>query len=229
MSTTIPAVQGTNIAPVTLIDLDLNGNVYYISDAYKTFTHDGNDYTELGAFLSISNLDDNLRTTNGDISMTLSGIPSSSTGSEVNYLDIIMTEPVKGGNVTVKRGFYDTADFSLQSNVYTRYKGVITNFTISDSFNFLTKENDYAVTVTVASINGVLEALVVGQYTNPDSRKRIYASDQSFDRIPDIHNTPFDFGKEYTGGGGYGGGGGGGGRGGGGGGNRGRSRNVRER
>jgi uncharacterized membrane protein YgcG len=217
MSTSIPAVQGTSIAPVTLIDLDLNGNVYYISDAYKTFTHGGNDYTELGAFLGISNLDDNLKTTNGDIQISLAGIPSSSTGSEVNYLNIIMTEPIKGGNVTIKRGFYDTSTWDLQTDVYTRYKGVITNFNIADAFNFISKENDYAVTVSVSSINGVLENLVVGQYTNPDSRKRIYPNDKSFDRIPDIHNTPFDFGKEYTGGGGYGGGGGGGGgRGGGG-------------
>ena len=220
MPTTIPEVQGTNIAPVTLIDLDLNGNVYYLSDAYKPFTVDSNSYTELGAFLSISNLDDNLKTTNGDIQISLSGIPSSSTGAEVNYLNIIMTQPVKGGNVTIKRAFYDTSTWTLQSNVYTRYKGVITNYNIADAFNFITKENDYAVTVSVASINGVLENLVVGQYTNPDSRKRFFPDDDCFDRIPDIHNTPFDFGKEYTGGGGYGGGGGGGGRGRGGGGGR---------
>jgi uncharacterized membrane protein YgcG len=220
MPTTIPEVQGTNIAPVTLIDLDLNGNVYYLSDAYKPFTVDSNSYTELGAFLSISNLDDNLKTTNGDIQISLSGIPSSSTGAEVNYLNIIMTTPVKGGNVTIKRAFYDTSTWTLQSNVYTRYKGVITNYNIADAFNFITKENDYAVTVSVASINGVLENLVVGQYTNPDSRKRFFPDDDCFDRIPDIHNTPFDFGKEYTGGGGYGGGGGGGGRGRGGGGGR---------
>lgn len=225
MPTTMPEVQGTNIAPVTLIDLDLNGTTYYISDAYKPFTVDSNSYTELGAFLSISNLDDNLKTTNGDIQIGLSGIPSSSTGSEVNYLNIIMTEPVKGGNVTIKRAFYDTDTWALQSNVYTRYKGIITNFNIADAFNFISKENDYSVTVSVASINGVLENLVVGQYTNPDSRKRFFPDDESFDRIPNIHNTPFDFGKEYTGGGGYGGDGGGGGGPGGGG----RRRGVQER
>lgn len=215
MSTSIPAVQGTNIAPVTLIDLDLNGNVYYLSDTYKPFTVGSNTYTELGAFLAISNIDDNLRVTNGDLSITLAGIPSSSTGSEVNYLSIILDSPVKGGNVTIKRAFYDTATDQLQANIYTRFKGVITNFATQESFNFLTKENDYAVTVQVASINTVLENTIRGQKTDPTDRARYFPNDRSFNRIPDIYNTPFDFGKEYSSGGGYSGGGGGGGGGGG--------------
>ena len=211
MSTSIPAVQGTNIAPVTLIDLDLDGNVYYISDAYKSFTVGGNAYSELGAFLSISNIDDNLRVTNGDLNITLSGIPSSSTGSEVNYLNIILTSPVKGGNVTIKRAFYDTSTDLLQTDVYTRFKGVITNFATQEAFNFITKENDYAVTVTVASINTVLQNTVRGQKTDPTDRHRFFPDDDCFNRIPDIYNTPFDFGKEYSASGGYTGGGGGGG------------------
>lgn len=209
MSTTIPAVQGEHIYPVTLIDLDLNGNVYYLSDAYKTYTVDTNDYTELGAFLQISAVDDNLRTTNGDIQISLAGIPSSSTGTEVNYLNLILTEPVKGGNVTIRRAFMDTGTDQLDTgNVYTRFKGVITNFTINEQFNFLTKQNDYGVTVQVASINTLLETRISGQKTDPTSRKSFFPNDDSFDRIPDLFNTSFDFGKEYTGGGGYSGGGG---------------------
>ena len=212
MATTIPAVQGNHIYPVTLIDLDLNGNVYYISDAYKAFTVGSNSYTELGALLSINEITDNLRTTNGDIQITLSGIPSSSTGTEVNYLQTILTEPVKGGNITVKRAFMDADGTSLDAgNVYTRFKGIITNFAIEESFNFINKQNDYAVSVACASINSVLETRLVGQRTDPVSRKRYFPADKSFDRIPNLKNTAFDFGREYQGGGTYGGGGGGGG------------------
>ena len=217
MATSIPAVQGTHIYPVTLIDLDLNGNIYYLSDGYKPFTVGSNTYTELGAFLSVGTIDDNLRSTNGDIAIGLAGIPSSSTGSEVNYLNLIMTEPVKGGNVTLKRAFMDTDTMEIDAgNVYTRFKGVITNYQIDEQYNFLEKRNDYGVTVMVASINTVLETKVTGQRTNPEDRKRLYSADKSFDRIPILFNTAFDFGKEYSAGGNYGGGGGRG-RGGGGG------------
>jgi hypothetical protein len=225
MSVTIPEVQGNNIIPVTLIDLDLNGNVYYLSDTYKAVTVGSDTYTELGAFLSMTELDDNLRVTNGDITIALSGIPSSSTGTEVNYLNIILTQPIKGGNVTVKRGFLNKDTYQLEANVYTRFKGVITNFSTQEAFNFISKQNDYSVAITVASLNSVLQNRIAGQKTDPTDRHRFFPNDDCFNRIPDIYNTPFDFGKEYTGGGGYGGGGGGGG----GGGNRGRNRNVRER
>ncbi len=213
MTTTITAVQGNNIAPITLIDLDLNGTVYYISSNYKAITHNANSYTELGAFLNITEMRDELRHSEGDLSITLSGIPS-----EANYLQKVMTDPVKGGNVTIYRGFVDAETQELiAGQVFTRFKGVITNFVIDESLNFLTHGNDYAVTVTVAGLTSVLNNMLRGQKTNPDERKRRYPNDKSFDRIPILFNTTFDFGKEYTGGGGgYGGGGGGGGRGGGG-------------
>ncbi len=199
MSTSIPAVQGTHIYPVTLIDLDLNGNVYYLSDAFQPFTVDSNDYTELGAFLSLSPIDDNLRVTNGDISITLAGIPSSSTGAEVNYLQLILTEPIKGGNISIKRAFMDTNTNLLDTaNVYTRFKGVITNFNIGEDFNFISKKNDYSVTVSCASINTILETRIAGQRTDPTDRATVFPSDQSFDRIPDLNNLSFDFGKEYV-------------------------------
>lgn len=199
MATNIPAVQGDNIYPVTLIDLDLNGNVYYLSDGYKPFTTGGNTYTELGAFLGMSPIQDNLRATNGDIAITLAGIPSSSTGSEVNYLQMILSEPVKGGNVTLKRGFMDTTTNELQTTTYTRFKGVITNFSIEESLNFISKQNDYSVTVMVASINTLLETKISGQRTDPTSRHKFFPNDRSFNKIPDLFNTSFNFGKEYTG------------------------------
>ena len=190
MSTSIPAVQGTNIWPVTLIDLDLNGNVYYLSDAHKPYTVDSNNYTELGAFLNITDVDDNLKITNGDIAISLAGIPSLSTGTEVNYLNIIMTEPVKGGNVTIKRVFMDTTT------------------------NELDTANDYGVTVTCSSIWTLLQTKLSGQRTDPAQRRRLYPSDGSFDRIPDLYQSTFNFGREGSSGGNYDGGGGGGGGGG---------------
>ena len=145
MTTTITAVQGNNVSPITLIDLDLNGNVYYVSSNYKAITHDSNSYTELGAFLNITEIRDELRHSEGDLSITLSGIPS-----EANYLQTVMTEPVKGGNVTVYRGFVDAGTQELISGqVFTRFKGTITNFVIDEQLNYLSHENDYAVTITV--------------------------------------------------------------------------------
>jgi len=215
MATTITPVQGTHVSSCILIDLELDSTTYYISSAYKPFTYNTNTYTELGSFLSISEFPEDIRTTNGDISLTLSGIPS-----EQNYLSLILTEPIKGGNVTVYRGFYDLTTHELDtSEVYQRFKGVITNFAIQEDFT-AGVELTNSVTVTCASINTLLQNRISGQRTNPDDRARLFPNDQVFARVPELYNISFDFGKEYQG---YGYGGGGG-RGGGGGGNNRRGR-----
>jgi len=123
-------------------------------------------------------------------------------------LNIIMTEPVKGGNVTIKRVFMDTTTNELDTaNVYTRYKGVITNFAINEAYNYIEKRNDYGVTVTCASIWTLLQTKVSGQRTEPNNRRRLYPSDGSFDRIPELYQSTFNFGREGNDGGNYNGGG----------------------
>tara|TARA_R110000796_G_scaffold61859_2_gene142971 strand:- start:596 stop:1246 length:651 start_codon:yes stop_codon:yes gene_type:complete len=203
MATTIVEVQGESISPITLIDLQLGATTYYISSNWKPVTVDGNNYSELGAFLSVSNIDDNLKYNANDLALTLSGIPSGQ-----DYLRQILDNPVKGGNVTLKRAFVDSNTMELKSGVYTRFKGVITNYKIDEQVNILSKQMDYAVTVTLASQLTVLSEKITGQRTNPEDRKRIFSADKSFNRVPILFNTAFDFGKEYTGGtGGYGRGG----------------------
>ena len=213
MATTITPVQQDHISSCLLIDLTLDSTTYYISSAYKPITYNTNTYTELGSFLQVSDFQEDIRTTNGDISLTLGGIPS-----EQNYLSLILTTPVKGGNISVYRGFYNTTTHELDtSQVYKRFQGVITNCAIQEDFQpGQTLTN--SVTVTCASINSLLENRISGQRTNPQDRARLFANDRVFDRVPELFNISFDFGKEYkAGGGGYGGGGG---RGGGGGGGR---------
>ena len=206
MATSIPAVQGDHISSCLLINLTLGATTYYITSAYKPVTYDGNTYTELGSLLQVSSVQEDIRATNGDISVTLCGIPS-----EQNYLSLILTTPIKGGEIEVYRGFYNTITHELDtSEVYLRFSGIITNFAIQEDFT-ATKTLTNSVTVTCASINSLLETRISGQRTNPDDRARLYPNDLVFSRVPELYNISFDFGKEYTsGGGGYGGGGGGG-------------------
>lgn len=209
MSTSIPEVANTSISHAVFIDLTLNANfspvTYYISSAYKPITIEGNTYTELGAFLQLGSITDDLKVTNGDLQIQLSGIPS-----DENYMDIVLSYPIKGGNVVVRRGFFDVNTMQpIPGAIYERYRGVITNYSVDETTSFLDGELVNTITVSCASINTVLQNKISGQRTNTTDRKRFYSGDISFDRVKDLQNTSFDFGKEYTGGQGYGGGGGG--------------------
>lgn len=202
MSTTITAVDGKNhISHAMFIDLTLDTTTYYISSAYRSYTIDGNQYNQLGYLLQAGSITDDLKTSNGDVVISLAGIPTSVIGQFINA-------PIKGGNVVIKRGFFDVNTNIIDTGqVYTRYKGIITNFAIEETNDMLTGDRTHTIAVTCASINNLLENRVSGQRTNSSDRRRYYPGDISFDRVKDLQNTSFDFGKPYSGGTGYGGGG----------------------
>jgi len=176
-----------------LFDITLGNVTYYMSSAYAPLNFGGNSYTELGAFIEVDDVRSDLKATNGDIAITLSGIPSNN-----SYMDIVLS-----------------TNYELLTNyVFERYRGIITNYTVDETENFLNGELSNRITVACASLHTLLEQKVPGQRTNGSDRRQFYPGDISFDRVSDLQNTNFDFGKEYRGGtgaGGYAGGGGGGG------------------
>jgi len=206
MSTAITSVQSDDISHALFIDMQIGANVYYFSNAYKPVTIGSNTYDELGSFLQIDDFQDDLRQTEGDVTISLSGIPSNQ-----DYLSQFLAEKIKGGNVTIQRGFYNISNAEIKTDqVFTRYKGIITNFAISDNSDRLADQETVTISVMTSSINSILKEKISGQRTNPEERKRLFTGDKVMDKIPDLYNTSFDFGKEYSaGGGGYGGGGGG--------------------
>jgi len=221
MTTAITSVQADDISHALFIEMQIGANVHYFSNAYKPVTIGSDTYSELGSFLGVEDFSDDIRTTEGDVTISLSGIPS-----DQDYLSLFLAEQIKGGNVTIKRGFYNLTTSEIDaSQVFTRYKGVITNFSIQDDANRIKNQETVTISVTTSSINTILKNQINGQRTNPEERKRLFAGDKVFDKIPDLYNTSFDFGRDYVAGGGYGGGGGGGG----GGGRRDRNKTVIER
>jgi hypothetical protein len=215
MSTNIPQVGNTSISHAIFIDLTLNANftptTYYFSSAYKPITINGNTYNELGALLGVGSISDNLKVTNSDLQIVLSGIPS-----DENYMDEVLSYPIKGGEVVVRRGFFDINTLQpISGAVYERYRGIITNYAVSEETDFNTGSLVNSIAISCSSINAVLENKISGQRTTGTDRKRFFPGDISFDRVKDLQNTAFDFGKKFTGGQGYGGQGGGGGGGGG--------------
>ena len=205
MATTITPVQGNEIKSSLLIDLTLGTTTYYISTAYDTITYDGNDYQYLGAFLGLSQIQEDLKTTNGDVNITLTGVPD-------DYISDVLAAKIKGGQAVVYRAFYND-DYTLDSaNVFQRFKGIITNYAIEEEMDILEGNQTATVSVSCASINTILENKIAGQRTNPEDRVKFFPGDQTFKNVPDLMGVSFDFGKEYNGsagGGGYGGGGGG--------------------
>ncbi len=206
MTTPMAPVSNTNtLSHFIAIDLTLGNQTYYISTnrtaltlpSPTTFTNQ--NYQALGWALNIGNITDDLKTNNGDMQISLSGIPD-------GLVNQILNNQVKGGKVSIVRwmsgqNYYDDA---VVVYGFRRYTGIVTNYQIEEDDSFLDRSRTYTCTITCANINTLMENRISGQRTNKSDRQKFYPGDISFNRVADLMNTSFDFGKKYTGGTGYG-------------------------
>ena len=83
------------------VKLDIPGySVLTFSDYHKNYTISGTNYTGLGQLLNVGNTDDNLRAAPSELSISISGIPST------NITDIINNR-IKGSECNIYRGFFN--------------------------------------------------------------------------------------------------------------------------
>ena len=210
MAQNIQAVNGPAIEHGVLIDLTLPDpatglNVLYrISNCYTNVVYNGNTYTALGGFLQVTDIQGDLQSTNNDISLSLSAIPAT-------YIEAIMGREIKGGTIRIYRVFFDTAtqqikNISGQDQIFLRFDGFITNFAIQeDVASYQSADVTHTITVTAASILGVLENRVAGRRTNETSYQRYFGeqnitaaitTDPSMSKVVALKAASFDFGKK---------------------------------
>jgi hypothetical protein len=217
MSIEIPALQGTHIKHGLLIDLTVNTSTYYIANTYNPVSWNGHNYVALGHFMGISEIQDDIRATNNSLQLTLNGIPAEAGDADnINYIGLILNSNIKGSRVEIRRAFFDTNTGALLSDqVFMRFSGYISNYTLTDSVDTQGRNAVNTIVAQCSSIHAVLEKRIVGRRTNGSDQRLFYPGDTGFDRVKEISNKSFDFGKPYSppagqnNGGNYGGGGGG--------------------
>jgi hypothetical protein len=194
MSNSIPAVQGSAIKHCILIDLTVNETDFYISNAYGPVTYQGNTYTQLGHFLSMGEMQDDLKVTNNQISLSLSGIPPDD-GSP-NYLTVVLNSNIKGSRIKIYRAFFNPGDDYFNPNqVYLRFDGYVSNYSLSENFdqdNLLTSNN---ISIQCSSIHAILERKFSGRRTNDGDQKYWFPTDTGMYRVKTLTDSQFDFGK----------------------------------
>ncbi len=158
------------------------------SDHNVAFVIDGETYTPLGNLLSISDTTSELRTTNQDITITISGIPDTNLG-EVLY------SKLKGSNVQVYRAYFTQAGSQI-STTQGRWKGTINNYNIDEEYDVLATDATNSIQINCISSHNLLERKIAGLKTNPNSLKTYAATDTSFDRVPTLIGSQFDFGVQ---------------------------------
>ena len=198
MTTSIPALNESSIKHCLLIDIVVNSTTtYYISNAYSPIVFQGNNYTQLGNFMGMSEIQDDLKVTNNQISITLSGIPPDD-GSP-NYMNIVLNSNLKGSRIKIYRAFFDidTGNY-VPTQVYLRFSGYVSNYSLNENWDQDSKSTSNAIGIQCSSIHAIMEKKYTGRRTNDGDQQTLYPGDTGMYRVKSLADTQFDFGKPYT-------------------------------
>lgn len=167
-----------------------NYAVLAFSDYYKAQTFSGTNYQALGQLVSVTNSSSSLRATNEEITVTISGIPA-------GRVSEILDNKIKGSRIEVYRAFFNAETgelLNIVGNPAGKFKGVISNYSISDDLGEGDDTGTVAIVLTATSVVDLLNNKVTGRRTNPLDHKEFYPSDASMDRVPALAKSNFNFG-----------------------------------
>ena len=204
MPTSIPALDSSSIKHCLLIDIVVNDTTYYLSNAYAPLTYLGNTYTQLGNFLGMSEIQDDLKATNNQINLQLTGIPTDD-GSP-SYMGIALNSNLKGSAVRIRRAFFDSSGNYSPTQVYLRFDGYVSNFSLNENWDQDNKMTSSTIGIQCANIHAILEKKYTGRRTNETDQQFWYPGDTGMYRVKSLADTQFDFGKPSSATGGGGGG-----------------------
>lgn len=193
------AVTATSITHGLLIDLTVNTTTFYIANTYSPIVYNGNTYSALGHFLGITDIQNDIRATNNSLTVSLSGVPSQGGETEPSWIGLILTSKIKGSRIEIRRVFFDADTKAiLPGQVYLRFKGYVSNFSLADTIDSTTLIGTTSVSLQCSNINAVIEKRLGGRRTNEIEQRRRYPTDTGMDRVRVISGKAFDFGKPYV-------------------------------
>lgn len=191
--TTIYAVNGPQIIHAEFVRLTVGTaeDVYTFCNAAAPVTVNGITFTNLGALLNVGDVQRDIKATSDDMTIQLTGIDPVNIG-------IILGNEIKGSLVEVWRGFLDSNNQIITSpttQFFKRYQGIINSVSITEDFNTELRQRIATCSIACSSMRRILENRLSGIKTNKSSWQSFYSNDVSMNRVAEISNTYFDFGK----------------------------------
>jgi hypothetical protein len=190
--TTINAVTGSQINHAEFVKLTVGNaaTVYTFCNAAAPITVGGITFANLGALLSVGDVQRDIKATSDDMTIALTGIDPTNVG-------IILGNDIKGSLVEVWRGFFDSNNQIITTpttQFFKRYQGIINSVSITEDFSSEARIRIATCSISCSSMRRVLENRLSGVKTNQNNWQFIYAGDTSMNRVSEISNTFFDFG-----------------------------------
>lgn len=180
-----------NVATALCVRIQVNDStVIRFSDYATPLTINSELYTGIGKFVSITTTNSELRSTAGQITVTITGLPNSAITDVLNM-------DIKGSDIKIYRVMLNPTTnevLNIAGNPVGRFFGFVNNYTIDEEYDIVARTASMAIAFVCNSTQQFLENKVAGRKTNPRSQKSFYSTDTSMDRVPNLVGANFNFG-----------------------------------
>lgn len=190
--------QATFVKLVLTVD-DVEQIIRFSSHQYPfaITEFDGVSYTYpcVGSLLSVTAADSQIKATQADVTVTVTGIPK--TGMPDLLYDTI-ENPIQGSPIEIRRAFFNPSTgqvLAIPGNPVVEFTGVVSQFSTASDWD---ENGQMAVTSNIVlvcqSMMSVLNSKVAGRRTNQSDQTYWFPGDNSMNRVSVIALSNFDFG-----------------------------------
>lgn len=195
-------ILGINNYRVELTDFPEDRNFFFSDSQQAIRTSNDVVFEPIGKLMLTEYGSSNLKTNDDNIAVTLSGIPNSSVRE-------ILNSDIKGSTVGILRAFFDPVTGeplpvrSGAGNIAARFTGYVNTYTVAENFDVLDLDGTTTLILECLSTTTVFKRVVNGIRTNPEDLRAVPIvdadtgeplTDISFDRIPNLVGSTYDFG-----------------------------------
>jgi hypothetical protein len=192
----IAPVDGTNnIRIADFIRVNTGTEIYRFTTAPSDTlvpAVDSTAFSAAGTLVKVGDVQRDIKSTANETTVTLIGIDTA-------MLGWVLSQSVKGSQIQMWHGFYDTNNQLITSGgsggLYQFFSGIVTSFTISETW--MEEARGYVGTITVAAsaIQLILQNRIAGRYTNNNSWQFFNNGDTSMNRVNFIQTINYAFGR----------------------------------
>ena len=191
MSTSINLAPYRAIQAAYFVQIDIEDYGFLrFSDLTYSYTLLGNVYSNIGQLLSISSSASEVRATESQVSVSISGVPAGSVA------EILNNNP-KGSEIIIRRAFFNPVTntiLNIAGNPATKFSGMIFNYAMEEEWDSVTRTSSFSITFICQSIITTLKKKIGGRRTNPYDQEASTPGDLSMSRVPTVMNSNFQFG-----------------------------------
>jgi len=195
VNTIPPVVNTSNIRIADFVRVNTGTDIYrFTTSAYNTTVTavDALPFIAVGTLIKVGDVQRDIKSTANETTVTLVGI-------DATMLGWVLSQSVKGAYMELWHGFYNTDNLLLTTGgtggLYQFFSGIITSFTISESWMEQARSYVGTITVSASAIQLILQNRIAGRYTNNNSWQFFTPNDTSMNRVNYIQTINYAFGK----------------------------------